>query len=264
MKLKSHAKINLTLEIIGKLPDCYHRISSIVQEIELHDILYFKKSREIKLYSKANMPLDSNNLIWKAAEKMIENYDTQGIEVIIKKNIPIAAGLGGGSSNATTTLKAMNKIYGLKLTNKELEKISVQIGMDSPFFLYGGTALAAHKGEQIKPIKRLPKTDLILIKPDYEISTKKMYQNYKLKKEISKTKLMLKNITDLGKVKKNLYNSFEESLIQIYPEIKHIKQALAEENIFSLVSGSGSTIFAFADKIPESLKNYQTWQTKTR
>ena len=263
MKLKSPAKINLTLEVIEKLPDGYHKIESIIQEISLYDVLHFKKSKVIKLYSKAKLPLDENNIIWKAAEKMVDLYKVQGVEVVIEKNIPIAAGLGGGSSNAATTLKAINRLYNLKLTNKELEEIAKQLGMDVPFFLYGGTALATHKGEQIKKIKKLPRTDLILIKPDYEISTKGIYQNYRLKKEANKTRLMAEHITNLEKVKKNLYNSFEEILIQKYSDIRHIKQVLEKENIPSLVSGSGPTVFCFAHKIPEILKNYQTWKTRT-
>jgi len=264
MKLKSYAKINLTLEILEKLPDNYHKIESIIQEIELHDVLYFKKNKNITLYSEAEIPLDENNLIWKATEKMMEIYNIPGLEVIIEKNIPIAAGLGGGSSNAATTLKAINRIYNLKLAKTELEKIAAQIGMDVPFFLHGRTALATNKGERIKPIKRLPKTQLILIKPYYKISTKEIYQNYKQKNSSDKTKLMLEHISDLEKVKENLYNSFEDYLIEKYPEIRHIKQILIEKNIPSLVSGSGPTIFGFTDKIPETFKNYQIWQTTTR
>lgn len=240
LTLKSHAKINLTLEIISKRPDGYHNIESVMQEIELHDKIILRKARGIKIRSNKDIPLDENNPAWKATESLMQDCGVEGAEITIIKNIPVAAGLGGGSSNATTVLKGLNNIYDLKLKTEDLLRHAEDIGCDVPFFILGKTALATDKGETVKRLNDLPKTRLILINPRFEVHTKEIYENFRNLGSKNKTKEFVKNPSF-----KNLYNDFEELVFERYPVLKEIKETLTlDERIeAAAMTGTGPTIY---------------------
>ena len=176
LKLNSYAKINLTLDILKKLDSGYHEINSIMQTISLHDTLSFKESAEVivRCYGIEQ----EKNIAYKTAMLLKERYGIHdGIEIIIEKEIPIGAGLGGGSSNAAATLLALNKLWDLNLSQSELEYLAMQLGADVTFFLNGGTCFASGMGDKVKKIRELPYLDLLLVYPNINISTKQAYSS---------------------------------------------------------------------------------------
>ena len=181
LNLKSYAKINLTLEIGKRLDSGYHEISSLMQQINLFDILTFKELDENKIIIKSNKKELENekNLAYKSALLLKNKFNIkQGMEIDIQKNIPIGAGLAGGSGNAAVTLKAMNKLFNLNLEEKELIKIGRELGSDVPFQIIGKTALVRGTGEKITKINQTKEADILIIKPAIKISTKWAYEEF--------------------------------------------------------------------------------------
>ena len=247
---KAFAKVNLFLEIIKKRSDGYHEIRTVFQTISLADELILEKTDEgiIINCQDNNIPCDENNLIYKAAKliKEISGYN-KGINIILKKNIPIAAGLGGGSSDGAATIRGLNKLLKLNLTSSEMLEAAATIGSDVPFLLEGGTVLAEGRGEKL--IKFLPTPDLwvVVIKPEISVSTGWAYKQWNpgIKQCVN-----LENfISNLNRGKNLLFNSFEDIIEKHYPVIKTIKEKLdiigATEH---LLSGSGSSVFALTKK----------------
>lgn len=265
---RAYAKINLSLDIIKRLSSGYHKIESVIQELELHDIIKLKKiDKGIKLRTNANICPDKKNLAYKAAELLIKNFKiNKGVEITIEKNIPIAAGLGGGSSDAAATLKGMNKLFNLNLSEKELIKISENIGMDVPFFILGSTVRVTGRGENVKRIETLPNNIyFVLVKPNFNISTKHAYKNldYEQAGKKLKTAEMLNAIKEknIKKIVENMHNDFEYTVCKEYPIINEIKQKIIKNGALNaLMSGSGPTVFgitqeeAVAKNIGDSLK----------
>jgi len=236
MLIKSYAKINLTLEIGKKLPSGYHEIKSVMQQINLFDILKFKKLEENKIVIKCNLKELENeeNIVYKAALLLKNKFKImEGIEIDIKKNIPIGSGLAGGSGNAAATLKAMNKLFNLNIDNNELTKIGMELGSDVPFQIVGKTALVEGVGEKIKEIEPPKEENILLIKPGIQISTKWAYEE--LDKKPTKT---------------NSENDFEPLISKKYPIINKIKEQLKNNGaVKPLMSGSGPAVFGlFKDK----------------
>ena len=172
MQLKSYAKINLSLDVLGKREDSFHEINSVMQKIDLYDELSFENSKETIVKSQFK-----EDIILKAINEVKEIFQIEeGITVSLKKNIPVAAGLGGGSSDAAATLIALNELWGLNLTPKTFIKIASEIGSDIPFFLAGNTCFVAGRGDIVQPIT-FPEMNIILINPGYELSTKQAYSD---------------------------------------------------------------------------------------
>jgi len=265
---KAYSKINLSLDIIKRLASGYHKIESVIQELELHDIIKLKKiEKGIKLKCNINICPDNENLAYKAAELLIKNFKiNSGVEITIEKNIPVAAGLGGGSADAAATLKGMNKLFNLNLSEEGLIEISKSIGMDVPFFILGSTVHATGRGENVKRIETLANNIyFVLAKPNFNISTKNAYENLDYEKtgKQLKTAEMLNAIRekDIKKIADNLHNDFEYSVCREYPIINEIKQKMIENKALNaLMSGSGPTVFgitkekAVAENILDSLK----------
>ncbi len=259
---KAFAKVNLFLEIIKKRSDGYHEIRTVFQTISLADELILEKTDEgiIINCQDNNIPCDENNLIYKAAKliKEISGYN-KGINIILKKNIPIAAGLGGGSSDGAATIRGLNKLLKLNLTSSEMLEAAATIGSDVPFLLEGGTVLAEGRGEKL--IKFLPTPDLwvVVIKPEISVSTGWAYKQWNpgIKQCVN-----LENfISNLNRGKNLLFNSFEDIIEKHYPVIKTIKEKLDMLGVTEhLLSGSGSSVFALtkeleiAEKIKEEFK----------
>jgi len=267
IEIDSYSKINLTLHVLGKRQDGYHDLETIMQSVNLADRIFIKKEKEgIKIKcSHPLVPVDSQSLTYRTAEKILNRYKiTKGVKIEIDKKIPLASGMAGGSANSASILVGINKLFALNLNNKDLRRIGEELGMDVPFCIQNGTALAYHKGEKVTPLPLVePPLWLIIINPGFEIPTRWAYNNLDLdqiKKEKNNTGAMLKALKkrELQGIAKNLFNSFERLIIKKYPEIGKIKDRLIEEGILgALMSGSGPTVFGIAQNEEQAFKIYE-------
>ena len=244
------AKINLSLDILGKREDGYHEISTIMQTISLYDKVKIKKSNEFLISVEgANLPLDDNNIALKVAKIMLKKYNIKGgVEINIDKNIPIAAGLAGGSSDAAGVILGINKIYNLNLSDKELMEVGALVGSDVSYLIKRGTALCTGRGEKVEILKPLTGYKVLIAKPYISVSTKWVYDNLNLK-NIEKrpdTNLLLNSIknNDIDSISENLINVLETVTIPKYKVIEDIKKTMESYgSIGSIMSGSGPTVF---------------------
>ena len=165
IKLKSRAKVNLSIDVLGKRQDGYHLVEMIMQTIDLYDLIEIKEKEENQITIKSaseEIPLDCNNLVYKAADLIKKTFNlTKGVEIYIQKNIPVAAGMAGGSSNAAAILVGLNKLWNLNLSDQTLEELGLKLGADVPFCINGGAVLASGIGEELTPIKGLSKMSVL-------------------------------------------------------------------------------------------------------
>jgi len=249
IKVKTPAKVNLTLEILNKREDGYHNLQSIMQAVSLYDYLTVDVSPSdiIKINLSGNstqIPYDDTNLVYKAAMKFLEKANIKGVEINIniEKHIPVAAGLAGGSTNAAGTFFALNKLFDNILNNKELDELCASIGSDLNFCLHGGCELCTSRGEITEKLPFVEQ-DISLIKPkNVGISTKEAYGSFAAMSDKSNpdnTPKLVKLLKE-GKFDKTLlYNSFEKALFPNHKELENLKKSIKN----SLMSGSGSTFF---------------------
>ena len=252
IKLEAFAKINLFLEVCEKRPDSYHNIDSVMQSVSLCDIVTVKKSNEIILTNTANLPNESTNLAYKAAKLFFEYTGIDsGAEIHIEKNIPISAGLAGGSTDAAAVLKGLNAIYSSGVHEDTLCELGAKLGADVPFCIKGGTYQTKGIGDIFTPCKLLPDCWIIIAKKGEGISTPYAYSEidkFRLDKSTPfKTSnniissLSKSNITD---VCNNVYNIFEEVVCPIRPFVDEQKNILNKHNaLCSMMSGSGPSVF---------------------
>ncbi|MFC1512497.1 4-(cytidine 5'-diphospho)-2-C-methyl-D-erythritol kinase [bacterium] len=282
MKVKAFAKINLFLEITGKRPDGYHNLVSIMQEISLYDELLIKKKKEKKISVRITggykTPLGKNNIVYKSADLMFRKYNiNEGIDIRLKKNIPIGAGLGGGSSNAAAVIKAINRLWKLGLDKKALINIGKKIGADVPFFIHGGTCRVKGIGEKITVLPEIKKWWILLIYPNINISTKEIYDRYSftLTKFIKRCSILKFSNTANGSLrfKDFLFNRLEEPAFTLEPKLKKIKENLAcFPSQGALMTGSGSCIYAILEskrtafmlKKSLNVKDLSIWVLETK
>ncbi len=265
--IDSYSKINLTLNILGKRRDGYHNIETIMQSINLADRIVIREEREgVKIKcSHPLVPTDTQSLTYRSAEKILSKYRIKkGVNIEIDKKIPLASGMAGGSANSASILVGINKLFALNLSDKDLKEIGEELGMDVPFCIQNGTALAYHRGEKVTPLPPMnPPLWIIIINPGFEIPTKWAYNNLNLESirgGKSNTIAMLKALKDGGLegIAKNLFNSFEELITTKYREIGEIKDRLIEEGVLgALMSGSGPTVFGIAQNKESALKIYE-------
>ena len=275
VELHSYAKINLALSINYKRPDGYHDISSIMQEVDLYDILEIQKnhSNTINITSRGiQVPEDESNLCYIATKIFCDYYDIQeGVDITITKNIPVGAGLGGGSSNASSIIKGLSKLFDIHVTDKIFYQFSSQIGADVAFFYNGGIQYAEGIGDKLSSLPRLSnKYYFLLICPKIHISTVWAYKEYKkyLENNLNAPKFVPLSDSRHEIDWSTLRNDFEKVVLSTYPEIKEIKEKLKQtESLFSSLSGSGSTMFGVYDNL-ESVnivnnlfKDFQTYIT---
>ena len=249
--IKSFAKVNIGLQVRSKRLDGFHNIHTIFQEISLFDTIKIKKQKKgINFRSNVVwLKNDESNLCIKAYKKLSSIYNIGGINIDLFKNIPIYAGLGGGSSNAAVVLKGVNALYDLKLSNKELELIGSKIGADVPFFIEGKIQLGEGIGEKLTKINKKINGKFLLIVPKIKIDTSWAYN--RVKNFLDKDKEFV-NLSEC--LKKDFIpfeffdNDFEKIIIPAYPEIGKIIKLLRENKArYAGLSGSGSTVFGIFD-----------------
>ncbi|MFQ5688567.1 MAG: 4-(cytidine 5'-diphospho)-2-C-methyl-D-erythritol kinase [Candidatus Scalindua sp.] len=255
ISLKAPAKINLFLEVLGKRDDGYHEIETVMQEIDLVDNLQFEEIREgvmLKCNDK-NIPSDKNNLVCKAANLILNECEIKkGVLISLEKNIPVGAGLGGGSSDAAATLKALNLLWKIGLNDAELMEFAAKLGSDIPFFIKGKTSLCSGRGEKITPIEVKSEMNYLIIFPHINISTTTIYRNLKIdltkkRKDVSFFLNALKHPKVAG-ISELLFNRLEEVIIATYPDLLDIKKALEHFDFCGLsISGSGSAFFGLCN-----------------
>jgi 4-diphosphocytidyl-2-C-methyl-D-erythritol kinase len=252
LTLRPPAKINWFLKILDKRADGYHNIVSFMQFISLYDRLTLEHSASIDVISNTDIPRE-DNLIYKAASRL-KQYASypKGAKILLDKNIPIGAGLGGGSSDAAYTLSGLNKLWKLKLNREELSLLALEIGSDIPFFFKGPCAHIEGRGEKVTPYKITRSYHLLIVNPLIPISSAWAYTSYDSLNRIELTKKQIdiklfcytfntKGITFLEKI---LENDLEKAVIKKYPVVKEIKnRLLANGAVISAMSGSGSTVF---------------------
>lgn len=265
IRLKALAKINLGLDVIRRREDGYHEVKMIMQTINLYDQIEIKKTREAGIKVKTNLfylPCNENNLVYKAAKLLMDEFGIRdGVEIDLKKRIPVAAGMAGGSSDAATVLFGINKIFGLKLSSKDLMERGVRIGADVPYCLMRGTALAEGIGEKLTALKPMPKCHVLIAKPGISVSTKFVYENLHLEDVKSHPDIdrIIECIEsgDLKGAAGSMGNVLEEVTIPAYPVIQDIKDAMNRNGALgAMMSGSGPTVFGLFDDIKHAKKAY--------
>ena len=252
MRLKAMAKINLGLDVLGKREDGYHEVRMIMQTIRMYDILDIRKTRRPGIVLTTNLPFiptDQRNLVYKAAQMLMEEFDVEeGLSIKLRKFIPVAAGMAGGSTDAAATFKGINRLFDLDCTLEELMKLGVQIGADVPYCVMGGTALAEGIGEKLTSLNPAPDCYLLVAKPDIQVSTKYVYEHLDAEgiKKHPDIDGMVEAIWEesLQGILDRMENVLESVTVEKYPIIQKIKDRMRELGALnSLMSGSGPTVF---------------------
>ncbi len=250
IEIKAFAKVNLGLRILGERRDGYHNIESVFQTVSVHDELEIEKAKNGLSISSNDpgLPCDERNLCYRAVEVFREHTGLKdGLAIHISKEIPIGAGLGGGSSDAASVLVALNVLFGLNVSNEKLKNMALSVGSDVPFFIIGGTALVTGRGENIKHLDPEPFFRYIIVFPGFGIDTKWAYNqiNFLTKRE-NCSNFFIHNFSDAGMEDLNrmLQNDFEEVMLKEYSELKHIKKLIVQNGACATsLSGSGSSIY---------------------
>lgn len=272
--MRSPAKINFSLEILGRRPDGYHNISTVFQTLDLADELSFDwNAPKTELVCKApDVPKDESNLILKAV-RALETWSGRPItvRVFLEKRIPMGAGLGGGSSNAACVLREIGRRFGIP--GDALNAVGKVLGADVPFFLEGGTAWGSGIGEVLEILPKLPEWPVVVVKPSFSISTAEAYgavRRYGTGEKTAKLVELL-HAKQFDKIFSCVVNDFEEALFPMYPELAAIKKAFTDrEPLAAQLSGSGSALFAIArdtaeaQELAAAARSFgQTWVTRT-
>lgn len=254
---RSYAKINLTLDITGKLENGYHSLQTIMQTVGLSDLVIVDKthSRDIMLSTNIKfLPTNEKNIAYKAAALFYKSAGLRGgAKILIHKNIPVAAGLAGGSGNGAAVLAALNMLHGGFFSDKELKKLSSQLGADVPYCLEGGTVLAEGIGDILTPLKSIGKKIVMLVTPPIAVSTPEGYAAYdsscdKIPHCDTAGAVSAIENGNFGELCERLSNSFEPVTIKKYPVIRGIKEKMLMNGAAAaLMSGSGPTVFGFFD-----------------
>lgn len=253
---KAPAKINLTLDVLGKRADGYHEVKMVMAQVDLADRLEFERRKDGKIVvqmSEGFLPEDHRNLAYQAAKLLKDKYRIAcGVSIFIHKNIPVAAGLAGGSSDAAATLRGMNELWEIGADMEELAEIGALIGSDVSFCVHGGTAIATGRGEQIEHIDPPPSCWVILAKPPIGVSTGEIYRRIDAaKKRQEMTPAMVEAIrnNNYEQLCRSLSNTLEEVTLPLYPEVGQIKARMLDSGVdAALMSGSGPTVFGLVDK----------------
>ena len=251
LHLKAPAKVNYRLDVLRRRPDGYHDLRMIMQRIDLCDevvITLVDKPGIRVTCGRKGVPDGPGNIAWQAADALLQKSGRQaGIDISISKNIPVAAGLGGGSSDAATVLMGVNELLGLQLSDEQLMEIGVKLGADVPFFIFKRCALAEGIGECLTPVAQIPAAWLVLVNPNIHVSTPWVYKNLQLTTS-NATNIIPLLYNSIGDICAVLANDLESVTIDRFPLIGEIKKRLlAAGACGSLMSGSGPTVFGLFD-----------------
>jgi 4-diphosphocytidyl-2-C-methyl-D-erythritol kinase len=278
IKEKAYAKINLFLNVLSKRPDGYHEMEMVMTPLELHDLLTFKKIKENKVEIVSNKQItknDEENVIYKVASFIMNEFEIkEGVEIRIKKNIPIAGGLAGGSADAAATIRGLNRLFKLGMKLDEMAELGIGFGADIPFCIYNKLAIVQGVGDKIQFINAKLKAYVLLVNPKVPVMTKMVFEN------LDPNEFSHRNYTemvqalrnrDVGVVMNNLYNFMESTTFRLEPKVKDIKNELQELGTKGvLMSGSGSTMFVLNRKkkylentVSQLNRPYYTVITKT-
>ena len=270
MKIKAYAKINISLDIVGKREDGYHLLEMIMQSIDLYDEISIEKQKEDITITcdKQYVPVDERNLAYKAAKLFKEEYNiTSGVSININKNIPVCAGLAGGSTDAAAVLKIMNKLFDINASEEKLMELGLKLGADVPYCISGGTAICKGIGEEVTKLKPFKDKILVLVKPPFGVSTKVVYQEFKLDRVRNhpNTNLLIKAIEndDLEEVCNNMKNLLENVTLRKHKVLINIKEEMKRYgSIGTMMSGSGPTVFAFFDDMLSAQRCFEKMKLK--
>jgi len=254
----SPAKVNLYLRVLRKRTDGYHDIASLMQRISLYDEMIFRPTNRgiVIRCPESSLPENQDNIVFRAAEAILAQapHTSGGIDITINKKIPVAAGLGGGSSNAATTLMTLNEIFGLHYTTEDLMKIGINLGADVPFFIFSRTAWAFGIGEQLQAAENIPPFSLLLINPGFELSTKMIYRNLNLRLTNETIHYSIPRFYTVRDLAKGLYNDLETVSIRMHPILADLKKELMACGASgALMSGSGPTVFGLFEKEEQAI-----------
>ena len=252
LRLNAYAKINLTLDVIGDRPDGYHDIETVLHTVELHDSIILRENGTgvTILCSSPDIPTDTQNIVYRAAQLLRETFEiARGVEIDLTKCIPIAAGLGGGSSDAAVTLLGLAQMWKLRLSERQIMELGSKIGSDVPFFLAGGAALAMGRGERIRGLRPLPTTWVVLARPPVQISTEWAYKllDHGALKRRPDTQGIVRALeaeesTTVGRL---LCNVFEDVVAAHYPIVGTVRDRMAAHHPIGVsLSGTGPVLFA--------------------
>lgn len=271
IRLKALAKINLGLDVLRRKEDGYHEVKMIMQTIDLYDQILIRKIQEDEIKIRTNLyylPNNENNLAYKAAKLLKDEFHLPGgISIQLKKVIPVAAGMAGGSSDAAAVLFGINKMYNLKLSQQELMERGVTLGADVPYCIMRGTALAEGIGEKLTVLPPMPKCHILIAKPPVNVSTKFVYENLHANdlkpEEHPEVDLQLEALEegDLEKLVSHMGNVLERVTVPEYPVINEIKQMMLENGALgSMMSGSGPTVFGIFTNYTQARSAYEKLQ----
>ena len=272
MKVKAFAKINLCLDVLRRKEDGYHEVEMVMTNVDIADVLEIKKLEEKKILLKSDnkdLAMDETNLIYKAIVLLQKEAGKDfGIELSLEKNIPMEAGMAGGSADAAATLKAVNELFKLNISKDRLMELGASLGADIPFCIMGGTALANGIGEKLKSLKPLPKMKILIAKPNTGLSTKKVYESLDIenlnksgfrhrdvKKMVSVIESDKDEKTKIKEIADSLNNILELPSIKLLPFIEDIKKTMMDNNCLGcLMSGSGTAVFGIFDNDEDMLR----------
>jgi len=267
ISIEAPAKINWFLAIKGRRPDGYHDLETGMQKLQLADLLHIRKAESgIRLSCPgADLPLDHNNLAYRAAEVFLSKYDIPaGVEILLEKKIPIAAGLGGGSSDAAAVLRGLNALFATRLEIEELLSLARSLGADVPFFVEDyDAAWATGIGDVLSKADPLQNVWIVLVNPGFAVSTKWVYENFALTTEGNPYILGRELGHKKGRNSLILFNDLESVTIPRFPEVGEIKEKLiAGGSQGALMSGSGPTVFGLFDEKQIAVKMAEFFQQR--
>ena len=266
IELQAYGKVNLGLDVLRRRPDGYHEVKMIMQTVKLHDTLTFETVDEDVIVLSTNadeLPVNEDNLVYKACRMLKQEYQiTRGIRVFLQKELPVAAGMAGGSTDAAAVLYGMNSMFELGLSKGELMQRGVKIGADVPYCIMRGTALAEGIGEKLTALPPMVKCPVLIAKPQISVSTKFVYENLKLNEGIvhpdNDTLVSDIEAKDLPKIAADMGNILETVTIPNYPVIAQIKDLMKEQGALNaMMSGSGPTVFGLFDTEETAVRAYE-------
>ena len=282
MKVRAFAKINLCLDVLRRKENGYHEVEMVMTNVDIFDVLEIKELEEKKILLKSyntDLAMDETNLIYKAIV-LLQNETGKdfGVEVLLEKNIPMEAGMAGGSADAAATLKAVNELFKLGVSDERLLELGASLGADIPFCITGGTVLASGIGEKLRRLSPLPKMKLLIVKPKAGLSTKKVYESLDID-GLNKAGFIHKDVgemvsviesdeadkTKIEKIAGRLNNILEVPSIRLLPLIEDIKQKMLDNNCLgALMSGSGTAIFGIYENDEDMIKTKEILEKDDR